>query len=108
MEDRITVTVDEAGLQTIELLRLAARLGLMPARVRESVTALAKAGRVRVLNENPYVVVSAKSFKEAAAATAIAVNRFHETNSLVQGIGREELKARLFGDASRLTLPGSP
>src|SRR5439155_14050072 len=64
-EDRITATVDEAGLQTIELLPLAARMGQMPARVRESVTALAKAGRVRVLNENPYVVVSANAFKDA-------------------------------------------
>ena len=94
--------VDEAGLQTIELSRLAARRGLAPARLRERVNALAKAGRVRTLSENPCVIVSANAFKQAADAAAIAVKRFHEANPLVQGIGREELKARLFGAASNL------
>jgi selenocysteine-specific elongation factor len=47
-------------------------------------------------------VVAAKAFNEAADATAAAVTRFHEANPLTPGIGREELKARLFGDASNL------
>jgi len=57
---------------------------------------------VRVLGENPLVVVAAKAFNDAAAAAAAAVQRFHETNPLVPGVGREELKARLFSDASNL------
>ena len=100
--DRIASVIDEAGLQTAELSRIAARRGMTPARVREHVTLLAKAGRIRRLSENPYFVVSANAFKQAADAAAIAVKRFHEMNPLVQGIGREELKARMFGDASSL------
>jgi selenocysteine-specific elongation factor len=54
------------------------------------------------LSENPFVVVSAAAFKQAADAAAIVVKRFHDANPLVGGIGREELKARVFADASNL------
>jgi selenocysteine-specific elongation factor len=102
IDDQLMAVIDAAGLKTIEILELSARRGLVPARARERVTALANAGRVRLLTENPFVVVAAKSFDDAAAAAATAVQRFHENNPLVPGIGREELKARLFGDASNL------
>jgi selenocysteine-specific elongation factor len=101
-DDQLMAVIDEAGLKTIDVLELSARRGLVPARARERVTALAKAGRVRLLTENPFVFVSAQQFNAAAAAAAAAVERFHANNPLVPGIGREELKARLFGDATNL------
>ena len=101
-DDRIMALVDEAGVETMELSQLAARRGLALSRMRERVAALVKAGRVRQLSDNPLVVVSANAFKTAADGAAAAVKRFHETNPLVQGIGREELKARVFGNASNL------
>jgi selenocysteine-specific elongation factor len=100
--DRIMAIVDEAGLRTLELSALAVRRGLAPDRVREQMSALEKTGRLRILVDNPFTVVSAKAFNDAADATAAAIRRFHESNPLVQGIGREELKARLFGGASNL------
>jgi selenocysteine-specific elongation factor len=66
------------------------------------VMSLVKGGRVRLLTESPFVIVGAKAFNEAAQAAADLVGRFHETNPLVPGIGREELKARLFSDAPNL------
>ena len=102
IDDQLMAVIDEAGLKTIDIQELSARRGLVPARARERVTALAKAGRVRLLTENPSVFVAAKPFNSAAAAAAAAVQRFHENNPLVPGIGREELKARLFGDATNM------
>jgi selenocysteine-specific elongation factor len=100
--DQLMAVIEDAGLKTVELMELAARRGLVPGRAREHIGTLAKAGRVRLLSENPPVFVAAKAFNEAATAATAAVQRFHETNPLVSGIGREELKARLFGDASNL------
>ncbi len=100
--DEIMAVIDEAGLQAIELSRIAARRGLVPARTRERIKTLVEAGRVRELSENPYTVVSTHAFNEAAEVAAVVVKRFHEANPLIQGIGREELKARLLGDASNL------
>jgi len=102
IEDQLMTVIEEAGLKTVELLELSARRGLPAARAREYVAALVNSGRVRVLAESPYIAVAAKAFDEAAAAAAAAVEKFHETNPLTPGIGREELKARLFGDASNL------
>ena len=102
VDEQLLTVIEEAGLKTIELSELSARRGLVPVRVRERLAGLVKSGRVRLLTENPVVIVGAKAFNEAAEATAAAVQRFHEANPLAPGIGREELKARLFGDASNL------
>ena len=102
IDDRIMAVIDETGLSAIELSSIAARRGLALARVRERLDHLAKAGRIRILSENPRVVVSTTGFKQAAEAAVLEVKQFHEVNPLAQGIGREELKARLFGEASNL------
>ena len=102
IDDRLMAVVEEAGLQTTELLQVVARLGLAPALARERCTGLAKTGRIRLLGENPFVAVSAGALKNAADSTAKAIREFHQANPLVQGIGREELKARVFSDASNL------
>jgi selenocysteine-specific elongation factor len=102
IDEQLIAVIEEAGLKTIELLQLSARRGLLPARVRERVMGLVKDGRIRLLTENPLVVVATKAFNEAAQAAAGLVDRFHATNPLVPGIGREEVKARLFSDAPNL------
>src|SRR5213593_2498807 len=102
IEDQLMTVIEEAGLKTVELLELSARRGLVLSRAREYVAALVNSGRVRVLAESPYIAVAAKAFDEAGAAAAAAVEKFHQTNPLTPGIGREELKARLFSDASNL------
>jgi selenocysteine-specific elongation factor len=100
VDDRLAVFVEEAGLKTIGIAALMARVGLVQTHARERLMALAKAGRIRVLAENPFTVVSAKAFDRAAEQAAAEVQRFHRLNPLVQGIGREEVKARVFADAS--------
>jgi selenocysteine-specific elongation factor len=102
IDEQLLAVINEAGLKTIELPELSARRGLVPGRVREQVIGLMKHGRVRLLTENPFVMVAAKAFNEAAEASAVMVERFHEANPLVPGIGREELKGRLFNDAPNL------
>jgi len=101
-DDRIVAVVSEAGLATIELARVAGRSGIAPTRARERLRQLEKAGRVRALSENPHIAVSTTAFNDVANSVVATVKRFHESNPLVQGIGREELKARLFGDAPNL------
>src|SRR5262249_34326463 len=101
-DEAILSIIDDAALQGIELLKLAARRGIAPARVKDRLLAMAKKGEVHILTDNPTTVVSAAAFKSMAAAAAAAVKRFHETNPLVQGIGREELKSRVFGNSSNL------
>jgi selenocysteine-specific elongation factor len=102
VDERIMQFVEQAGTATIELGRLAAALGMPPGRVKERLNGMSKAANLHFLSDSPIVLVSARSFKEVADAAALEVKRFHQTNPLVSGIGREELKARVFGDAPQL------
>jgi selenocysteine-specific elongation factor len=102
VDERIMQFVEQAGTATIELGRLAAALGMPPARVRERLNGMSKAANFHFLSDNPIVLVSGRSFRQVADAAALEVKRFHQTNPLVSGIGREELKARVFGDAPQL------
>jgi selenocysteine-specific elongation factor len=92
--------IDDAGLAGIAVSKLAAMRGMVLRHAGDRLVALAKRGLIRLFNDNPATVVSALAFKAAAEAAVTAVKRFHETNPLAQGIGREELRARMFGDAS--------
>jgi len=102
VDDRIMRVIDEAGARTIDVHQVAARCGIAPGRVKDSINALAKEGLVRSLSDNPSVLVSERSFIEATGSISVAVKRFHEANPLVQGIGREELKSRTVGNVSNL------
>jgi selenocysteine-specific elongation factor len=100
LDDQLLAVITEAGPRPTDLSRLASRRGIALYRVKERLHALAQAGRIRPLSETPYVVVSDNAFRQAADHVIAAVQQFHQANPLVQGIGREELKARLFGDNS--------
>ena len=102
IDDRIMLVVDQAELQAIEISKLVARLGVTSDRVRERLRNLVNSGRIRLLNQNPLVIVSASVFQQAITSAAAVVKRFHESNPLVQGISREELKTRVFSKASNL------
>ncbi|HLH31243.1 MAG TPA: selenocysteine-specific translation elongation factor [Terriglobia bacterium] len=100
IDEAIATVVEEGALHGIELEKLAARRGMSPARMKERLHGLAKSGRLLILSENPIFVVSSAAFKAAANTAAAAIKKFHQTNPLVQGISREELKSRAFGDIS--------
>jgi selenocysteine-specific elongation factor len=90
----------EAGAATLDGTAVVARLGLAPEAVRPELEQLAQSGSVRVLSREPLIVAATEAFDRAAARAAEAVTKFHVSEPLVAGIGREDLKARIFADAS--------
>jgi selenocysteine-specific elongation factor len=102
VEDRFMAIIEEAGLQTVDLSQLVARFGVTPQRTREVLGKLEKDVRIRRMSETPLTVVSALAFKNAADRAASEVQRFHRTNPLVQGMGREELRTGFGGISATL------
>jgi len=100
--EAIMQAIDSVRLATIDVPQLVGRRGITAERLREHLRILAKAGRIRVLSDNPIVVVSGVAFSGAVDAALATVHKFHQANPLVQGIGREELKARVAGNGSSL------
>src|SRR5262249_12497983 len=97
-DDALMTLIDETGLTGIELSKLAAGGGMVPEGARSRFFVLAKKGLIRVVSESRATVVSAFAFKAAADAAEAAIKKFHESNPLAEGIGREELRARMFSN----------
>jgi selenocysteine-specific elongation factor len=100
LEEQLASWIEEAGARTADLGDLVGRLGVPQEDVRLALQSLSGAGRIRVLIDQPMVVVDAATFASGLAAILHEVRRFHAAEPLVKGIGREELRGRVLRGAS--------
>jgi selenocysteine-specific elongation factor len=107
VDERFLALIQEADLRTVDLTELVGRTGVAPEQARAALHSLLERGRVHLLNETPFVVVAAETFARATAALSAEVERFHHSDPLLKGIGREELKARALRGASPLLFRGA-
>jgi selenocysteine-specific elongation factor len=72
-----------------------ARTGWVDAEIREAVGALVKKKALRVLAEQPLIVMHEQAVVNCGAAIAQAVEAFHRANPLLPGIPKQELRGRI-------------
>jgi selenocysteine-specific elongation factor len=102
LEERLLAFVRDADVHAGDLAALAGRVGLPQPQVRQALESLARDRRIRIVSEQPFVVVDSELFSSATAALLAEVKRFHQTDPLVLGIGREDLKGRVVRHGSPL------
>ncbi len=85
--------------QGLEVAQIVARLGWLEAEVRETAARLVQAGTLGIVGQQPLVVVSAGRLAECVGRLRAEVESFHRANPLVEGISKEDLRARAAGDA---------
>jgi selenocysteine-specific elongation factor len=100
LEEQLASWIGEAGVRTADLSGLVGRLGIPQEAVRLALQSLSGAGRIRVLIDQPMIVVDAATFTSGLTAILEEVRRFHAAEPLVKGIGREELRGRVLRGAS--------
>ena len=98
--DKVRQLIEESGTLALDDTAVVARLGIPLEAARREIRALASGGAVRVLSEQPVVAAASDVFEHAVAATTRAIDTFHRAEPLLAGIGREDLRARVFGRAS--------
>jgi selenocysteine-specific elongation factor len=81
---------------------LIGRLGLGREQVDAALDALVREGALREVGDRPRALVVTAVFEGAVDALLADVRRFHESDRLARGIGREDLKARALRGASPL------
>jgi selenocysteine-specific elongation factor len=93
-EDILRAMVDRniLGITAGEVI---VRTGWLEAELRSAANALSQQQSVRVVSNEPLVLLSASRFSEIAKQLLARAERFHTENPLLQGITREELKAAL-------------
>ncbi len=84
----------EAAPRGLSLAEILARTGWTEAQIREAAGQLVAEKRLRVLNEQSFVVAPEQAVRQCAAAIRAAVDQFHSANPLLPGIPKQELRGR--------------
>jgi selenocysteine-specific elongation factor len=94
LPDRLLVYVSEASEAGLDEASLVARTGVVAARIRGELRALARDGKIRILSEVPLTVAESTAFEQAGDKIVRVLSAFHANDPLLKGVGREDLKAR--------------
>jgi selenocysteine-specific elongation factor len=94
LQIRIGALVAASGVRAMDVDELVGRLGVGREQVDDTLDALIREGTLREVGDKPRVVISAAAFDAAATDLLEAVQRFHRTEPLAKGLGREDLRAR--------------
>jgi selenocysteine-specific elongation factor len=86
------LAVEPKGLTLPQIL---ARTGWIESEARETAAQLEKSGKLRVIEKQPLIVVSAESMGTCVDEVRREIERFHKSNPLVPGIPKEELRGRI-------------
>jgi selenocysteine-specific elongation factor len=73
---------------------LVARTGWGEEEIRNAAEGLAATGRLRIVSRQPLAVVAPEEAAACAARVVEEVERFHRANPLMEGISKEDLRAR--------------
>ncbi|TDI14246.1 MAG: selenocysteine-specific translation elongation factor [Acidobacteria bacterium] len=99
-DDRVVLLVDSMGSRGCSLWDLQARLGLPLGRMRPSLSQAEAAGRLVVVGDGPAArCLSRAALDEFQRQVLQQLGRHHQAHPLDPGLGKEELRVRVFGDA---------
>ena len=78
----------------LDLAQIVARTGWLDSEARDTAARLAKAGRLRIISEQPFVAASAGAMEECVRNVRRSIEEFHTASPLSPGIPKEELRGR--------------
>jgi selenocysteine-specific elongation factor len=93
--DEIVGAMTERAFSGLTLSEIVARLGWIGDKAREAAKKADSGGRVKIVSEEPLVLVATTVFEEARQAMAARVESFRKENPLQAGMARETLRAAL-------------
>jgi selenocysteine-specific elongation factor len=79
----------------LEAAQVIARTAWLAAEVSEMAKSLAAASQIRIVSEQPLVMISGERFAELLERITSEVEEFHTANPLLPGISREGLRGRV-------------
>ncbi len=93
--DEIVAAITERAFSGVTSSEIVARFGWTEAEVREASRQAASRGRLKIVSEEPLVLVAMAVFEETRKKIATKVESFRKENPLQAGIAREALRAAL-------------
>lgn len=93
--DEIIDAMTQRNLLGLAADEIVARTGWQESEVRAIASTLAEKKAVRIISNEPLLLLGEKQFQEIAEKLRIRVERFHKENPLLPGISREDLRSIL-------------
>ena len=92
--DEVLAALAERAPRGLDLAEIVGRTGWLESKARQAAETLAAAGKIRVVSEDPLMILATGVFSALLEKIAAKVQSFHEANPLAAGIPREELRMR--------------
>ena len=96
--ERIALLVEMAGGKGLSHSELAARSGAADETISQAAQSLTRSRRLVAAVSQPLLLVSRIAFDELARNVRTLLKAFHQRSPLESGIGREEVRERVFSD----------
>jgi selenocysteine-specific elongation factor len=97
-DSKIAAFVEMAGLHAMTLPELAARTGATDEQLAKAIARQVSAGLVLEVSNSPATLMSAPALKQLETRVVGLLEDHHRREPLSLGLGREEVRERVFGD----------
>lgn len=94
--ERIAQFVEMAGARGMNRTEIAARSGSSDESIKHAAEAMERSRRAIATSRNPLLLVARPAFEELVKSVRLLLKEFHQKSPLESGIGREELRERIF------------
>jgi selenocysteine-specific elongation factor len=92
--DAILQSLVSSSLRGLTMHEIIARTGWVEAEVGESVAKLQRSQKIRVLGQNPLILISQVAVEKCTAAIRRYVESFHRENPLLPGVPKQDVRGR--------------
>lgn len=96
-EDRTLFHITESGFAGLKLAELEIRMGLFGKRLKKILNGPISSRKVVVVDSESQRFIGESIFQQLSQQAVAIVNAFHDENPILEGIGKEELRSRLYG-----------
>ncbi len=98
--ERIALLVEMAGERGMSHAEIAARSGSPDDAIKRAAEEMAKSRRAVAAAQNPLLLVARPDFEDLARQVRTLLKDFHQRSPLESGMGREELREKIFAHLS--------
>ena len=92
--EEILSALASAAPRALEMSQIVSRTGWLEQQVASTAHQLVQLGKLRIVGDQPLVIVSSHHFVECLARIRTEVEAFHRSHPLVDGIPKDDLRAR--------------
>ncbi|HYP28008.1 MAG TPA: selenocysteine-specific translation elongation factor [Blastocatellia bacterium] len=98
LPERVALFIEMSGARAMVASEIASRTGATDEQINRAARQLIESGRVLEASDSPLILLSSEAFRLLASQVSDLLSAHHSREPLSLGLGREEVRGRVFGD----------